>query len=385
MFNENMYSQYEKHNNSAEKRKWQFTYPLRSLRELVDGNYNADDLCDMILNCEGNPAEYTINRYRDVFSRYVDSASQLDRGINLIRDNMLVYVGTGEDRKDWYFSCIQSEAHGPEFFIFDTAYKPTEEFPQYTILPFAQGIGNIANQIPGVDAMDSYYGIIHTVSDLEIALEDDFEFGGDVNTTDAGNDTSNNPPPDNNAGGDMNNNDGGTEDLTQTTQNAMDNDPTLNGDMNSDANMMGDSPDNDGMDSQPPDGNDGDNPDNDSDDDTDDEGTEAKKRIRKNLVKLHAVIKDSLETMGTFAPSYNAESARKYYKIQSNLSSADDIIIKICNETINDLTVDSLMKKYVTLCNIFDIETRALKAFAEEYKKESKMKGQQIKKDANRK
>ena len=117
------------------------------------------------------------------------------------------------------------------------------------------------------------------------------------------------------------------------------------------------------------------------DDDSDDEGTASKRRIRLNLVKLHTIIKDSLESMSTFTPAYNADAARRYYKIQSNLSTADDIIIRICNEQINDLTVDDLMKKYVTLCQIYDISTRSLKSFAKEYKEEAKLHGSQVKRD----
>ena len=119
----------------------------------------------------------------------------------------------------------------------------------------------------------------------------------------------------------------------------------------------------------------------DNDDEPDDEGTANKRRIRLNLVKLHTIIKDSLESMSTFTPAYNADSARRYYKIQGNLSTADDIIMRICTEQINDLTVDDLMKKYVTLCQIYDISTRALKTFAKEYQEESKLRGSQVKRD----
>ena len=41
-----------------------------------------------------------------------------------------------------------------------------------------------------------------------------------------------------------------------------------------------------------------------------------------------------------------------------------------------------MMKKYVTLCQIYDISTRALKSFAEEYKEEAKLRGgKQVKPD----
>ena len=80
------------------------------------------------------------------------------------------------------------------------------------------------------------------------------------------------------------------------------------------------------------------------------------------------------DTMNTFTPDYGMEVSRRYYKIRENLSTIDGILLRIINEQINDITVEELMKKYTTLCNIFDISVRAMRVFAEDYKSSLKKK-----------
>jgi hypothetical protein len=104
------------------------------------------------------------------------------------------------------------------------------------------------------------------------------------------------------------------------------------------------------------------------DDDEKDDGTEDKKRIRKNMYRLHTIFKDSLDAMATFTPAYTVENSKKYYKVQNIISTADEILRRIIVDDINKLTVEDLTKKYLTLCNIYDISTRYLHEFKKEYR-----------------
>ena len=186
---------------------------------------------------------------------------------------------------------------------------------------------------------------------------------------------------------------GGIEDITQATNKAMqdsglggtgmgNNNDTAGGGMGPDSganqaanDMGGDDMGMDGFDDMG--GGEGEDPngspdmlDEDQDDkkDSDDEGTAAKKRIRRNLYKLHTIIKDNLDAMSSFTPAYEIGNSKKYYRVQNILNTEDTIILKIITEEINNLTVEDLMKKYTTLCNILDISTRYLQEFKAEYK-----------------
>ena len=216
---------------------------------------------------------------------------------------------------------------------------------------------------------------ITETTDMEIsrmfpALEADIEFDTRPMTP---NQNQNNATGGNNANGNAG---GGAEDITQTTSNTM-NDMGMGPDSgaNDTANDM--NGDDFGGDDMGLDGEDGggdqNNQDmlddqNDDDNQQDDEGTAAKKRIRKNLYKLHTIIKDNLSAMSSFTPAYEIENSKKYYRIQHVLNTEDAIIIKIITEDINNLTVEDLMKKYTTLCNILDISTRYMQEFKNEYK-----------------
>ena len=371
---QNNYNNYNPHDGYA---KFVQVYPFQSIQDIVDGEFvSTEKLERLIVNSDNNPRIHTFNKIYDEFSRLPsDVFREIECTVNYYK---MIYLGKTDDNKSWFYSMVNhnvySLAYGDKKF---DCMNYQEFYSKLSGVPYDDAVTS--------NAMESYFDW-----DWEPAFEaDDFTFSSaepvDDNSGNNNNDTGNGVPGDN-SGNDTSGGDSGGStqavDLTQQTQETLKNDPSYGGndgqsgfddngggDMNADANNMGDAPD----------GND--ETEDDSDDDSDDEGTASKRRIRLNLVKLHTIIKDSLESMSTFTPAYNADAARRYYKIQSNLSTADDIIIRICNEQINDLTVDDLMKKYVTLCQIYDISTRSLKAFAKEYKEEAKLHGSQVKRD----
>ena len=106
---------------------------------------------------------------------------------------------------------------------------------------------------------------------------------------------------------------GAPEDITQTTANNLGTDAPDATDVAGD--MGGDDMGN-------PEGGEpgGENPemldDDDDGEDNDDEGTAAKKRIRKNMYKLHTIIKDALDAMATFTPSYDVVKIKSVLFVQ---------------------------------------------------------------------
>lgn len=374
MINYRPYDTYGRNFQQRKPPKLFLIYPLQSVYDIVDNQITTSDrLENLIVNAETNPRIYTFDKIHDY---YIGLPTETFREIEgVVNFYKLIFLGKTDDNKAWFYSMVNHNVYTLEYGSkkFDTMdYQAM--YSKLSGVPYDDAIANTS-------AVESFF-------DWDPALEaDDFSFSGaepvdDNNSTDTDN---------NDNGGDTTNTDndsGGSQavDLTAQTQDALKNDPAYGGNdgdkgfdnnndgdstsnMNNDANNMGDAPD--GVDED----------EDDNDGESDDEGTANKRRIRRNLVKLHTIIKDSLESMSTFTPAYNADAARRYYKIQGNLSTADDIIIKICNEQINDLTVDDLMKKYVTLCQIYDISTRALKVFAKEYREEAKQRGTQIKPD----
>ena len=372
MFNKVLYER-PGYNEDFGVSKNNLVYPFQSIMDIVDADYTREDLERVIINSDTNCRIYTFEKFHENHNHI--PSSRVFELTKVINNYKLIYIGKTDDYDDWYYSMSTTE-----WFILKHGSM------SFGRIPYAEGMTKLSGRPIDEYAMESFFDDIFFP-----ALEaEDFTFSDPepVESNDGGSDESGGDDADN--GGDTGDSDGGessgeSTDLTAKTQETLQNDPAYAGtsasdnDMNSDANAMGDSPDDSGgMDDGAPDAEEED----DDSDDTDDEGTASKKRIRKNLVKLHTVIRDSLESMGTFTPAYNADSAKRYYKIQNNLSIADDIIIRICNEQINDLTVDDLMKKYVTLCQIYDISTRALKSFAEEYKEEAKLRGgKQVKRD----
>jgi hypothetical protein len=209
-------------------------------------------------------------------------------------------------------------------------------------------------------------------ADIEPLNDFDFVMEADLNTATGNNAANNNQQQTNDNSNTNDTGGGGIEDLTKTTSQAMSDSGDATGTdagANDTANdLAGDDfgDDNNG-DTDSPDGLD--ESEDDSDDtNPDDDGTVAKKRIRKNMLKLHTIIKDSLDAMATFTPAYGIDNAKKYYRIQNTLNTSDEILLRIITEEINNLTVEDLMKKYTTLCNIYDISTRSLHEFAKEYK-----------------
>lgn len=352
-------------------------YPLQSIYDIVDDEIvSTDKLENIIVNAETNPRIYTFNKIHDYYCGLpTDTFREIEGTVNFYK---LIVLGKTDDHRAWFYSMVNHKVYVLSYGskTFDTMNYQAM-YSKISGVPYEDAVSNSS-------AVESFF-------DWEPAFEaDDFTFSS-AEPVEDNNDTNNTDTnTTDNSGGDAGNDNGGGDDkptdLTAATQETLKNDPAYGGndgnqgfddnnggdnasDMNNDANNMGDAPD--GVDEA----------EDDNDDEPDDEGTANKKRIRLNLVKLHTIIKDSLESMSTFTPAYNADAARRYYKIQGNLSTADDIIMKICNEQINDLTVDDLMKKYVTLCQIYDISTRALKSFAKEYREESKLRGSQVKRD----
>lgn len=373
MINAGQYDAFQMHQHYDHAPKPIVIYPLQSIYDIVDSDITSSDkLENIIINAETNPRIYTFNKIHDYYSGLpTETFREIEGVVNFYK---LIMLGKTDDHRVWFYSMVNHNVYVLTYGSksFDTM-NYQDMFSKLSGVPYEDAISNSSavesffDWDPALEADDFTFSSAEPVEDNDEGGNDNS--GGDSASTDTGGDTS---------GGDA-------LDLTAKTQETLKNDPAYGGDdnqgfddnnggdsasnMNGDADNMGDAPD--GMDES----------EDDNDDEPDDEGTANKRRIRLNLVKLHTIIKDSLESMSTFTPAYNADSARRYYKIQGNLSTADDIIMRICTEQINDLTVDDLMKKYVTLCQIYDISTRALKTFAKEYQEESKLRGSQVKRD----
>lgn len=139
-------------------------------------------------------------------------------------------------------------------------------------------------------------------------------------------------------------------------------------DLAADANSMANNPDED----QPDQGSDFD------DDDEDDDGTDNKRIIRKNFFKLYQIIKDTLRSMEMFTPEYTSPVSKYYLRIQHSLTETQSSIYDVLANTINDLTVEELMKKYTIANNIYDISARMLKQFFKEYNESMPKKNQTV-------
>lgn len=173
-------------------------------------------------------------------------------------------------------------------------------------------------------------------------------------------------------------NDGKATDITQATQNQLDED-------------NGDNADDDFLASNDPFGdNSSDNPFSDSGSDTesndDDSGedngedkdakniendpmksVEVKRSYRDRFVKLYEIIEDALTTMESFSPDYNTKSSSKYYTIQMDLNHLKEAIYRICTRRLNKMSVPEVLRAYTIANNIFDISTRMMKEFFDEY------------------
>lgn len=397
------------------RRKLNFTYPLKSIYDLLYGEYSIRDIVNLVYRSSINCLEYTLDRFYREYSFM--SSFTLNTLSSIINERRLLYLGyhnAFEDNKDykfeWYFSMM--DHHIYELKISDDFYKSSvsvqnpNDVISFNILTYDVALRtlNALTDDTIEFRVDTFDDVAHESALYDDDFDDLYYLANEAEVTEPGTTTSTQSTGDDDplagafgngtdtttTGGETNAGSsdagGGIEDLTKTTSDSLGMDDnsgdSSDGDLNSDASdAFGDSPDDADALGAP---DDKDEEMDDSDEDSDDEGTEAKRRIRNNLVKLHTIIKDSLAAMDTFTPTYNVASAKKYYKIQSNLITADNILIEICLNRINDITVDELEKKYLTLCNIYDISSRALRAFANEYKKEAELRGKAIRKKSNK-
>lgn len=328
--------------------------------------------------------ENTFDRQTETLQRAYDSygimpESKFHECLNFIHNEHLIYLGhtiVNRDGEKYLREIYISNGKSPIFYEIllqkeamrtgDVKFNPISyaELAKTLSIPVIQDSTELPVSLESAFDYDE-------VDDYDFATEADLT----VNVTDK-------KPP-----GFGENNDqqqagsgGEAEDITKTTAQAMGEDggdagqDTTDGGADTAGDMFDDNNGEEGQDgdTQSPDIMDENEDDN--DDDPDDEGTASKRRIRLNMVKLHNIIKDSLDAMNTFTPDYGIDVSRRYYKIRENLSTIDGILLRIINEQINDITVEELMKKYTTLCNIFDISVRAMRVFAEDYKSSLKKK-----------
>ena len=328
--------------------------------------------------------ENTFDKQRDTMQRAYDSygimpESKFSECMNFIHNNHLIYLGHTAVKCDGEKYLREIYVSNTEPHVFYEILLQKESMCTGDVKFNAVDYAELIKSLPVPMIQDSTELPISLESAFDYDEVDDYDFATEadlnINVTDK-------KPP-----GFGENDDqqqagtgGEVEDITKTTAQAMGEDggdagqDTTDGGADTAGDMFDDNNGEEGQDgdTQSPDIMDENEDDN--DDDPDDEGTSTKRRIRINMVKLHNIIKDALDAMNTFTPDYGMEVSRRYYKIRENLSTIDGILLRIINEQINDITVEELMKKYTTLCNIFDISVRAMRVFAEDYKSSLKKK-----------
>ena len=171
-------------------------------------------------------------------------------------------------------------------------------------------------------------------------------------------------------------NDGKATDITQTTQDQLDedngtgaDDDLLGGDNpfdTSDDDPLSDTDDAGGTDTTDTtiDDNAGDKTSNENDPM---KSVEVKRSYRDRFVRLYEIIEDALTTMESFSPDYNTKSSAKYYTIQMDLNHLKEAIYRICTRRLNKMSVPEVLRAYTIANNIFDISTRMMKEFFDEY------------------
>lgn len=97
---------------------------------------------------------------------------------------------------------------------------------------------------------------------------------------------------------------------------------------------------------------------------------EVKVAYRDRFVKLYDIIEDALTTMETFSPDYSTKISAKYYTIQMDLTHLKEAIYRICTRRLNKMSVPEVLRAYTIANNIFDISTRMMKEFFDEYNTE---------------
>ena len=94
---------------------------------------------------------------------------------------------------------------------------------------------------------------------------------------------------------------------------------------------------------------------------------EVKQVYRDRFVRLYDVIEDALTTMESFTPDYNTKISAKYYTIQIDLTHLKEAIYRICTRRLSKMSVPEVLRAYTIANNIFDISTRMMKDFFNEY------------------
>lgn len=97
---------------------------------------------------------------------------------------------------------------------------------------------------------------------------------------------------------------------------------------------------------------------------------EVKATYRDRFVKLYDIIEDALTTMETFSPDYSTKISAKYYTIQMDLTHLKEAIYRICTRRLNKMSVPEVLRAYAIASSIFDISTRMMKEFFDEYNTE---------------
>ena len=409
------------------ERKANHSWPLSNIFEILLCDYSLDDIIKVAKNCnDGNGVDCTLSIIYDKLGIYLRSENVYnlakyikDKSLVTIIDPSFEDIDTTKEKTTMsilYMISLKTRT----FSRLDITFGNNESNYTYAEISNDMSFENIIADLQiGADmylhghwsdynstlSPDTMEIISHIPKSnlssvtLEAAMEaalipaleaDDFEFGGlkdidkNLNEATKASPTNNSAPkPAAPSAGGGNN---GVENLNDATTAQMNqdglNDPSGAGDSNgedpgsdnqagtgteptgddlaADAGNMTDDP-NAGED-QPDQGSDFDD-----DGDDDDDGTDNKRIIRKNFFKLYQIIKDTLTSMEMFTPEYTSPVAKYYLKIQHSLTETQSSIYDVLANTINDLTVEELMKKYTIANNIYDISARMLKQFFEEY------------------
>lgn len=425
---------------SYEERKANHRWPLSNIYEILLCDYTLEDIMKTVKNCnDGNGVDYTLSIIYDTYGIYLKSEDVYNIA-KIIKDKSLVaitdpsvadtdsynknpesllsdsfYMISLKDRTFATINLIWSKTPD-ERYIAKASIRDQIKFNdiiselQIWADMYLRGHWNDFNIKLTPDTMEIISHIPKSnlsSAVMEAAMEavllpaleaDDFQFGGlkdiDKNLNEATKSSPTAPSapkpaaPSPSGGGNS-----GIENLNETTANQMNqdglNDPSTgsnpndgenpgaanqagNGteptgdDLAADTNFMGDNSQGD----QPDQGSDFD------DDDEDDDGTDNKRIIRKNFFKLYQIIKDTLRAMEMFTPEYTSPVSKYYLRIQHSLNETQSSVYNILANTINDLTVEELMKKYTIANNIYDISARMLKQFFKEYNESMPKKNQ---------
>lgn len=423
---------------SYQERKANHSWPLFNIFEILLCDYSLEDIIKVAKNCnDGNGVDHTLSILYDKLGIYLRSENVYnlakyikDKSLVTIIDPSFADIDTTAKEKTTmnilYMISLKTRTFSRLDITFGNCNEPNCAFADISNdIPFENIIADLQigadmylhghwsdyNSKLSPDTMEIIShipksnlstGAMEAVIEAALvpALEaDDFEFGGlkdiDKNLKEATKASPTSPSAPKPAAPSPSGGNNGVENLNDATANQMNqdglNDPSVGADPNAggdpgmdnqagngteptgddlaaDANAMGDNPEGE---DQPDQGSDFDD-----DGDDDDDGTDNKRIIRKNFFKLYQIIKDTLRSMEMFTPEYTSPVSKYYLKIQHSLTETQTSIYNVLSKTINDLTVEELMKKYTIANNIYDISARMLKQFFKEYNESMPKKNQ---------